>query len=91
MAGTTTEDFLKWERKAQVSFLQTSISMLATIAAQMKPKMANCLNDWYYASKNLDEKRHVEIIKIMPKYSKFHPSTVVLAYVESACGRLDKN
>lgn len=91
MAGTTTADFLKWERKAQMSFLQVSISMAATIAAQTQPKLANCINDWYYVKNELEQKRHNEIIKVMPQYKKFHPTTIVLAYIENVCGKFEKN
>lgn len=88
-AGTTTADFLKWNGNQQKSFLQTSMSMLTTVAAQIKPDMAQCLDDWYYKESGLDKKRHAEIIKIMPQYTKFHPSTVILAYVENFCGKLE--
>ena len=88
-AGTTTADFLKWNEGQQRSFLQTSMSMLTTIAAQVKPEMAECLDSWYYKESGLDKKRHAEIIKLMPQYNKFHPSTVILAYVENFCGKLD--
>ena len=87
MAGTTTADFLKWEKKAQVSFLQVSISMAAVIAAQAKPKIASCLNDWYYKTKALQIQRQNEILQVMPNYKKYDPTAVLLGYIESACGK----
>lgn len=87
IAGTTTADFLKWEKKAQVSFLQVSISMAAVIASQAKPKIARCLNDWYYKTKALQIQRQNEILHMMPKYKKYDPTAVLLGYIEGACGK----
>lgn len=86
MAGTTTADFLKWERKAQVSYLQISILMAGTVASQIRPDIARCIDNWYLKSKELQEKRHIEIIKIMPKYAEYSPTAVILGFIEQACG-----
>jgi len=86
-AGTTTADFLKWERKSQDAFIHTSVGMITAIASKAKPKVARCLNDWYYEG-NLETKRNSEIINKMPELLDFHPTTVVLAYVEGVCGRM---
>ncbi|MEL7398082.1 MAG: hypothetical protein AAFN44_17110 [Pseudomonadota bacterium] len=87
-AGTTTADFLEWERAAQESFLQTSIGMLTAIASQVNSDVASCIGDWYYSS-DQEEVRHDEMLEVMSEYSEYHPSTVVLAYVENICGRMN--
>ena len=87
-AGTTTADFLKWERKSQESFLQISISMAGVIASQIKPKASKCLDEWYFTSEELQSKRHDEILEIMPQYKDFDPHAFLLAYLEQACGKL---
>ena len=88
-AGTTTADFLTWEPKAQESFLQISILMIGTIASQLRPDAAQCVNDWYLKSAELQRQRHDEIIELMPEYQDFAPSAVILGVVEAACGRLN--
>ena len=70
-AGTTMADFLKWNEGQQRSFLQTSMSMLTTVAAQVKPEMAECLDSWYYKESGLDKKRHTEIIKSCHNITSF--------------------
>ena len=87
-AGTTTADFLKWERKSQESFLQISISMAGVIASQIKPEASKCLDQWYFTSEELQSKRHDEILEIMPQYKDFDPHAFLLAYLEQACGKL---
>ena len=87
MAGTTTADFLKWERKSQIAYLQISISMAGYIASQIRPDIGKCLNDWYYKTKTLQKQRQNEILKAMPKYKKYDPTAVVLGYLEGACGK----
>ncbi|MEM8651530.1 MAG: hypothetical protein AAGF54_13435 [Pseudomonadota bacterium] len=65
--------------------------MATTIASQTRPEIAQCLNDWYYANADLAEQRNSEIVEVMPQYSNYHPSTVVLAYIEGVCGKFAGN
>ncbi|MEO1189599.1 MAG: hypothetical protein AAFW60_11050 [Pseudomonadota bacterium] len=88
-AATTTADFLKWERSAQDSFFQISITMAATIAAQHRPQIAKCLEDWYFRNSELQDQRHDEILNQMPELTSYRPASVVLAFLEAACGKLD--
>ena len=88
-AGTTTADFLKWEREAQESFLQISISMAGVIASQINQETAICMDEWYFGDKDLQQQRHAEILKIMPDYTTYDPHAVLMAYLESVCGKLN--
>jgi len=87
-AGTTTADFLKWDRKAQISFFQISLSMLGTVATQVRPEMASCIDNWYFKTKAVQDKRHAQLLKTMPQYAEFDPTAFMLGYVESLCGRI---
>lgn len=89
IAGTTTADFLKWEHKAQVSFFQITISMLGTVATQVRPEMASCIDDWYFKNEATQKERHAEILTIMPSYAEFDPTAFMLGYVESICGEIN--
>ncbi|MEM8750722.1 MAG: hypothetical protein AAGF28_10490 [Pseudomonadota bacterium] len=90
-AGTTTADFLKWERKSQDAFLQNSISMAGVIASQTDPAISKCLDKWYFESDAVAQSRNEEILKLMPEYAQFRPQAFVMAYIENACGRFDRN
>ena len=87
-AGTTTSDFLKWERKSQEAFLQNSITMAGVIAAQSKPKISKCIDEWYFQSTDLRQRRHDEILMFMPKLKDYSPSAVVLAILNNVCGKI---
>lgn len=87
-AGTTTADFLKWERKAQDSFFRIAITMAATMTAQAQPEMAICIDSWYFKTEALQKNRHSEIIEQMPQLATYRPTSVVLAFLEAACGKL---
>ena len=91
LAGTTSADFLKWEPKSQASFLHTSISMAATIATQVRPKVARCIDHWYFKSDEAKEARNAEIMAVMSKYTAYHPSSVLFAVIEKACGKFGSN
>lgn len=85
-AGTTTSEFLKWERKNQESFLDISITMAGVIAAQSKPKVAKCLDGWYFESVELQDQRYQEILDFMPRLKEYSPTTVVLSILNDVCG-----
>ncbi|MBO6549073.1 MAG: hypothetical protein JJ964_05570 [Rhizobiales bacterium] len=74
-----------------MSFLQTSISMAATVATQVRPKMATCIDNWYFKTNELQDKRNLAIIETMAQYKKFHPTSVLLAYIENVCGKFKAN
>ena len=89
-AATTTADFLKWDRQQQDSFFQISMIMAVTIASQIKPSLAGCIDDWYFENKELQRQRHAEILDQMPQLKEFEPSAVVLGFIEAACGEFGK-
>ncbi|WP_108887197.1 hypothetical protein [Pseudoprimorskyibacter insulae] len=82
--GLTAKDFLVWDEPSQNSFLFSSVGMAAAIASQTKPELAQCLNDWYFGDKT--NTRNGEILDFMGQYGGYHPTTVILAVVENACG-----
>ena len=85
-AGTTTADFLKWERKAQASFFQASIGMAGVIASQINPKIAKCIDQWYFVPGPLQMQREEKMLMDMSAYGDYHPSAVILGFVQQACG-----
>lgn len=90
-AGTTTADFLKWEKKSQEAFMQNSISMAGVIASQINPEISKCLDKLYFKSENTAKERNQDILSLMPKYAEFRPQAFIMAYIEDICGRFDRN
>ena len=90
MAGTTTADFLEWERESQEAFFQISLGMLGTVATQVNPEMTGCIDEWYFSSEETQELRATEMLDVMEQYVEFDPTAFVLAYAESICGSLKR-
>lgn len=85
----TVEEFLAWERKVQDGFIEISISMLGTIATQVKPDMADCIDDWYFREPSKKVEKHSEILNVMQDFQEFDPTAFLLGYAESLCGKIN--
>lgn len=88
MADATVADFLTWERSAQDGFMQISIGMIGTIATQIRPDMATCIDNWYFGRPDAIEAEHDAILDIMAGYGEYDPTAFMLAYAENKCGKL---
>lgn len=86
--ATTTADFLKWDRKAQVFFLNTSVSMAGFIISQTNSKRAKCIQKWYFKSADVQSSRQNQILSEMRRYTEFHPNAVLVSLIERACGQI---
>jgi len=64
--------------------------MATVIAAQVRPEIAKCINDWYYKNAGLQTNKHEKILKIMPQYMQYDPTAVLLGYIEGVCGEFRK-
>ena len=84
--GFTGRDFLAWSQQGQDSYLHTSVTMAGVIASQIRPSIAHCIDDWYFADAAVQERRNEEIKRTIRQNSNFHPSGVLLALLQSACG-----
>ena len=82
-------DVMKWDRKAQDFFIQTSVTMIGVVMTQARREYASCVDRWYAAS---DEKvrmgRHDQVLEVMRQYPDYHPQAVILAVVKKQCGAL---
>lgn len=87
-AKTTTADFLSWDRKNQDSFFSISMSMAGIFAAQVRPKIASCLDEWYFKDEKTKQRRNSEMLNDMASYKIYHPNAVILGFVEKNCGSL---
>ena len=82
----TSEKLLAYEKEAQKNFIEISITMAATVATQANPKVARCINDWYFKDKPRQPQRNEHIVSVMRQYPGYHPSGVILAVLQKACG-----
>jgi len=82
----TSGKFLKYSADGQKSFIEISITMAGAIAAQTKPNLARCLDNWYFADQAVQSQRIDHILATMREFPEYHPSGVVLAVLQKACG-----
>ncbi|MEM6890782.1 MAG: hypothetical protein AAGA74_16210 [Pseudomonadota bacterium] len=84
--GFTGVEFNAWETSAQDSYIQTSMTMVGVVLAQLQPDKARCINDWYFAD-GQSSARNSFIRKTIASYQDYHPSGVILAIVAEECGQ----
>lgn len=86
----TSAEFLTQNEAAQTSFIEISITMAATVATQANPAIARCIDEWYFEDKPRQEQRNRHIVSVMRQYPDYHPSGVILAVIQKACGSFKK-
>lgn len=89
-AATSNKDFVEFSYEAQDSFLFASVLMSGVIAAQGRPEMAKCIDDWYSKTSALRKQRNLEMLQIMRKLPDNFPSAVILAVIERQCGKFSQ-
>lgn len=84
--GFTGQDFLKWGKAGQDSYISISITMAGIIASQTNPSTATCIDDWYFRSKAVQAQRDDEIRKTIRENPTYNPSGVIYAWLKKRCG-----
>lgn len=84
--GFTGDDFLKWDRSAQDSYFQTSLTMAAIIATETNKPSGDCLADWYLSPDADRDSRNTELRSIIEQNAAFHPSSVIYLVLAEECG-----
>ncbi|MEO1324942.1 MAG: hypothetical protein AAFV59_18270 [Pseudomonadota bacterium] len=64
--------------------------MASTVATQVEPKIAKCIDDWYFKDEETRRRRGDEIRKVMQSVPGYHPDGVLLAVIQRACGKFGK-
>ena len=85
-SGFSGSDLLRYDKGAQESFIDISITMAASVATQTNPDVARCINDWYFKDTSVRPRRVEEILSVVRQYPNHHPSGVILAVLQKACG-----
>ena len=88
--GFTAEKFLQFNKAEQASYFQISVTMAGVIATQTRKNLARCIDIWYFESSETIEKRNTFMVSLMKKYLTHHPSGIIAAAIERACGSFPK-
>ena len=86
----TGEQFLKWSKGSQTSFIETSITMVAIVATQGRQDIAACIDGWYPLEESQKQLRHEEILTTIRRYPDNHPQGIILAVLQKHCGSFKK-
>lgn len=84
--GFTGAEFATWSEASQDGYIQTSVTMAAVIAAQVNGEVAGCLDAWYAPGQPVQSERNALIRSFIAEHADFHPSGVILAVLQDACG-----
>lgn len=84
--GFTAAKFVQLERAAQDSYFQTSVMMAGVVATQTHTNLAGCIDQWYFESSETMQERNDFMRETMAQYPDHHPSGVIAAFIQKACG-----
>ncbi|MEM6275388.1 MAG: hypothetical protein AAF714_00445 [Pseudomonadota bacterium] len=87
--GFTGADFAAWPEASQDSYIQTSVTMAGVVLAQVRPDMSRCIDGWYFASDDMAA-RNKAVRNLIAANSSYHPSGVILAAIQQACGSIKR-
>lgn len=82
----TSEEFLKWPKSQQQSYLTISASMAGVITTQLNKTQAKCIDQWY---KKEAQNNHRALTETMRKFKTYHPQGVILWMIQRECGAID--
>lgn len=81
--GFKSSKFLTYPAESQKSYIGSSAMMAGVIATQNKPDQAKCIDDW--ATENRDAS-YQAVFDAMERFPDHHPTTVIFAVLQKACG-----
>lgn len=77
--------FLTYSLESQKSYITSSVIMAGLIASQNTATQGQCINNW--AAQHRDE-GYAPVVDAMRKYPDDHPTGLILAVLQKACGSL---
>lgn len=75
--------FLTYPAESQRSYIASSAMMAGLIASQNSASQAACIDDWGAKQR---EKGYAAVMKAMKRFPDHHPSAVIVAVLDKACG-----
>lgn len=82
----TAEKFMDLDQAVQDSYFQTSVTMAGVVATKLRPGLTDCIVEWYFESAETMLERNDFMRESMAQYPDHHPSGVIAAFIQKACG-----
>lgn len=79
----TAGKFLHYSAQEQRSYILTSTVMAGLVAGQNRKSQTRCIDDWVGQHEGSGFQ---PILKTMRQYPAYHPSGVIIAVLQKACG-----
>lgn len=83
--GLKSSKFLTYPAESQRSFIGSSVLMAGLIAGQNADAQSRCIGDW---SEEHIAAGYVPVLDAMKRFPDHHPTGVILAVLQKACGPL---
>lgn len=81
--GFKSSKFLTYPADSQKSYINSSVLMAGLVAAQNSADQAKCIGDW--SGKHLGG-GYQPVIAAMQRFPDHHPTGVIIAVLQKACG-----
>jgi len=75
--------FLTYSAEARQSYITSSAMMAGLIASQNNPRQGKCIDDWIARQ---SAQGYASVVEVMKRYPDHHPSAVIVAVLDKACG-----
>ena len=82
----TGTDFLQRSSQDQRGYVSTQLVMASSIAARIKPDLADCIGNEFFDGTGMSDKGFEKVMQRVREFQDFHPSSVLVIVIESACG-----
>ncbi|SMX28185.1 hypothetical protein TRP8649_02300 [Pelagimonas phthalicica] len=84
--GFNGTEFLQRSADRQRAYISTQLVMASSIAARIKPAMADCIGSAFFDGTGLSETGFETSIERIREFNDYHPSSVLVVVIESQCG-----
>lgn len=86
--GFKSSKFLTYPAESQRSYISSSVLMAGLISGQNSDVQSKCIGDW--------SEKHIvagypPVVEAMQRFPEHHPTGVILAVLQKACGKLKYN
>lgn len=87
--GFTGQEFLQRAAQDQRGYISTQLVMASSIAARIKPSLADCIGREFFDGAGMSDEGFLSIIGRIKEFEAYHPSSVLVVVIENRCGKFN--
>lgn len=77
------KEFLEYSGSERGNYIVIAAGMAGLIAGQNRPEQSRCIDRWVHENR---QQGYQSVISAMRKFPNHHPSAVLIAVLQKACG-----